>query len=371
MALAVSCAHTPLQGPWSQRPADPPLPEPPLAYNPPHYVCSRVLTPLKVDGQLDETAWQQARWTSDFADIEGPSKRAPAHRTRAKMLWDDEYLYVAAEIEEPHLWATLKERDSIIFFDNDIEIFLDPSGSTHNYVEIEINALNTVWDLALTRPYRDNGRALHGWNIAGLQTAVALHGTLNDPSDTDRGWTLEAAIPWKALKEMEPDQIPPNPGSIWRMNFSRVEWDLAVENAAYVKVTDPKTGAPLPEHNWVWSPTGLINIHYPERWGLVYFSPEPPEKSPASFSPDPDEETARLHLRTIYHRQHAYRFKHGHFSESLADLINEASGHEATQPSIQIRATWDHFQARLILPDGRTSWTIDDGGRIWKTGVEP
>ena len=82
----------------------------------------------------------------------------------AKMLWDDDYFYIGAYIEEPNVWATLTKRDSIIFQDNDFEIFIDPDGDSHNYYELEMNALNTVWDLFLVKPYRDGGPALHAWD---------------------------------------------------------------------------------------------------------------------------------------------------------------------------------------------------------------
>ena len=69
-----------------------------------------------------------------------------------KMLWDDQYLYIAADLEEPHVWATLTAHDSVIFRDNDFEVFLNPTGDSVNYFEFEINALNTGWDLFLDKP---------------------------------------------------------------------------------------------------------------------------------------------------------------------------------------------------------------------------
>jgi hypothetical protein len=74
---------------------------------------------MRIDGKLDEPAWQHAPWTSDFVDIEGAAKPAPRFRTRAKMLWDDEFLYVAAELEEPHIVATITQKNEVIFHDND------------------------------------------------------------------------------------------------------------------------------------------------------------------------------------------------------------------------------------------------------------
>src|SRR5580698_6667390 len=127
---------------------------------PKSYDCYRTPTPIQIDGKLNDPAWKTAPWTTDFVDIEGDAKPKPRFRTRMKMLWDDQYLYIAAEIEEPHLWATLTEHDSVIFQDNDFEVFLDPDSDNQNYCELEVNALNTTWDLLLTKPYRDGGRAI-------------------------------------------------------------------------------------------------------------------------------------------------------------------------------------------------------------------
>jgi hypothetical protein len=120
-----------------------------LPFAPRRYVSYRAASPINIDGKLDEPAWVSAAWTDAFVDIEGDSHGRPRFLTRAKMLWDDEYFYVAAEMEEPDLWGTLRERDSVIFHDNDFEIFIDPDGDTHAYYELEVNALGTPWDLLL------------------------------------------------------------------------------------------------------------------------------------------------------------------------------------------------------------------------------
>ena len=180
------------------------------------------------------------------------------------MLWDDEYFYVAAELEEPDVWATLTLHDSVIFRDNDFEVFLNPSGDTRNYFEFEVNALQTSWDLFLPKPYREGGTADNSWEIPQMRLAVWVDGTINDPASRDRGWTVEMAFPWAAFRERS-GRSKPQPGDVWRVNFSRVEWRTAVAGGKYAK-------QPGPEDNWVWSPQGVIDMHRPERWGYVRFS---------------------------------------------------------------------------------------------------
>src|ERR1017187_2708147 len=233
---------------------------------PKNYLCQFATGPIGIDGRLDDPAWQAAAWTDYFVDIQGDAKPKPRFHTRAKMLWDDDYLYIAAEIEEPHVWATLTNHDAVIFYDPDFEVFIDPKGETQPYYEFEMNALDTTWDLLLNKPYMDGGKPHNEWEIPGAKTAVQIRGTLNNPADTDRGWTVEIAFPWKVLGEHARHAGPPNESEQWRINFSRVEWQITHTNGAYQKV--PAT----PEDNWGWSPQGVVDMHRPEMWGVVQFT---------------------------------------------------------------------------------------------------
>src|SRR6185436_5547504 len=167
-------------------------------------------------------------------------KPKPRFRTRVKMLWDDQFFYVTADMEEPHLWATLTNHDAVIFHDPDFEVFIDPDGDGHDYYEFEINALNTGWDLLLKKPYKNGGPALNSWEIPGLKTAVNVRGTINNPADRDEGWSVEMAFPWKALAEFAHRPTPPHDGDQWRVNFSRVEWLIEVVEGKYQKVAGKK-----------------------------------------------------------------------------------------------------------------------------------
>lgn len=337
-----------------QRPLVPTALEPPRGY-----VAYRAAAPPRIDGRLDERSWAGAPWTDDFVDIRGAAAPPPRLRTRAKLLWDGKYLYVGAELREPDVWATIARRDAVIFQENDFELFIDPDGDTHDYYEIELNALGTVWDLLLTAPYRDGGRAIDAWDVRGLKVGVHVDGTLNRPGDRDRGWTVELALPWDVLWQAAAERRPPHAGERWRVNFSRVEWDVAARGGTYVKRTDA-SGRPLPEHNWVWSPQGAVNMHMPERWGYVQFSMRPAGTRSEPFVRDPDEGVAEA-LRALYYAQRTYRESHGRYAADLAQLAPAAP-----PPGATMQATADLYEIVAPAAGGRTLHIRQDG-LAWAT----
>ncbi len=341
------------------------FPEPRIPFSPPHYICYRAPSPLVIDGRLDEPAWAKSAWTEDFVDIQGPVKPRPRFKTRAKLLWDSGYLYIGAELEEPDVWATLTARDSVIFADNDFEVFIDARGDTHCYYELETNAFATEWDLLLVRPYRDGGPAIHAWDIQGLKTRVSVDGTLNRPGDKDRGWTVEIALPLEILKETVDGKKPPVPGDQWRLNFSRVEHRIEVRDGKYIKVNDPRTGRPLPEDNWTWAPQGVINIHYPEMWGYLQFSGRDAGDGQDEFVSRP-EEAAKWALRQVYYKQKTHFLNRGAYTDKPAELgLGDMAVSGYTWPP-QIKTAFDVWEAVLESQTGRESIFITGDGRVGK-----
>ncbi len=242
----------------------------------PTAVCQRAVGPIAGVGRLDEATWRKATPLSPLRDLGGgPS----AYAADIRMAYDEDYLYIGAVLPTKTLRATQTARDSVIYHDDDFEVFLDPTGTGRNYLELEINALGTVWDLFLTAPYREGAAcvALHDWDIKGLRSAVTLQGTLNAGEGDDTSWTVELAWPWASVtghSELPRRGRPPAPGTELRMNFSRV---------------DHPSGAPFgtpgyAETNTVWAPTRQTTIHAPEHWGRVRLSVNP-VGTPEAFPP--------------------------------------------------------------------------------------
>jgi WD40 repeat protein/serine/threonine protein kinase len=370
------------------------------AYLPPKgYVAYRAISPsppggegrgegpIKIDGKLDDEAWKAAPWTEDFVDIEGDFRIQPRFRTRVKMLWDDKYLYLGAELDEPHVQGTFTKHDSYIFHeDNDFEVFLSPDGTNHNYAELEMNALNTTWDLRLKKPYRDGGKPEDAWDIPGLRTAVHVNGTINNPRDVDKGWTIEIAIPWEIAKALDPTTRPmgggnergemPRDGDQWRINFSRVQWRFDIVDGKYVRRKDRR------EDNWVWSPQWVVEMHRPELWGYVQFSTAAPSPSPlpprgrgkgegapgtTAFRPDPGGPAKHL-LHQIYYAQRAYHKEHKRYAGTLAELKRDGLRHESLLAPLALELTADGFQAtaRVRRDSAVEQWHIRGDSKIWR-----
>jgi hypothetical protein len=338
-----------------------------LLQTPLHYIVSKTATPPVIDGSLSDPAWQAAPWTEYFSDIEGDIRPRPRYHTRVKMLWDDRYLYIGAQIEEPHVWAYVKNHDEVVFRDNDFEVFINPDNDARHYFEIEVNAIQTIFDLFLPEPYRNGGGALVSWDVTGLKKAVRIDGTLNDPRDTDRGWTVEYAIPIASIS-MGNGPETPHPGSLWRINFSRVEWDTDVRNGKYVHHADPLTGRAVPEHNWVWSPQGIIDMHAPERWGYLQFAGQVGASGTVPFTL-PLSEQLKNKLWEIYYRQNVYRRSHDAYAGTTDLLDMEPVTAIARERAVLvIEATAHTYKAMIACPDAGEAWTIDPQGFIENVG---
>lgn len=321
------------------------------ASEPRFYVAQRLSGAFgPLDGDLGKPAWSKAPWSTDFGDIRGEedapagSQPPPGCRTRFKMLWDDSHLYVGAELEYDgpfSIAASFTERNAPIYQrDSDIELFVDARGSCHCYRELELNALNTVWNLLLDKPYMDGGSEHSGrvakrgkplyWDVSEQRTAVRLvRGRVGDVR-APAAWSAEIAISHNETvgcpaglcsggDAPQPPPPPPRVGDVWRINLSRVE----------------RRG----DVNWVWSPqrawfpdkgrwAGVVDMHRPEAWGALHFADESgrlPDRPGVPHWP------LRAAGAMLYYAQRAFRdgAGKGSYARSVAEL--EGAGLVQTQ----------------------------------------
>jgi hypothetical protein len=214
----------------------------------PEYICYRTPSPLTIDGRLDEPAWAAA---PAVPLVLVDSGEAPRQATTARLLWDDEYLYVGFHCLDSDIWGITTERDQPIYEQEVVEVFVDDDCDDYGYVEVEVSPLNAVLDLFMLK--RDGvRRGLWDWDSAGLLTAVQVDGDPTQRGTDDHAWTVEMAIPMSDF--MTAPNLPPRPGDVWHFNLYRI--DRTTEDS---------------EHS-AWSPTGLIDNHIPQRFGRLVFS---------------------------------------------------------------------------------------------------
>lgn len=315
------------------------------------YHCQKTNIAPVIDGDINDLSWLKIDFSTKFVDIQGDKMPKPRFETRMKMMWDDSMLYIAAYMEEPHVWAKLTKDESIIFYDNDFEIFIDPDGDNHNYYELEFNALNTKWDLFLTAPYRAFQPVIYGWQALGLKSAVKIHGNINDTTGgVDSCWTFEAAIPLSILSETLKERKSPGMGDVWRVNFSRVQWKAEFLNGEYKKTSNV-------EDNWVWSPQHEINMHRPEFWGYMVFTDSLSQNS----KPITDKAFAlKLDLMKIYYEQRANWVKTGkYFGDEMTGKILKSNNY-----GVEIKVDGQQWSAHGTMNGEK--WYVNQNSKLWQ-----
>ena len=194
---------------------------------PPRLVAARTDKPVKLDGVLDEPVWSKAEATGLF--VETMSGGEASIKTRARVAYDDEQLYVAFESEDEDVWTSLKERDDKLWTQEAVEVFIDANGDGKDYIELQVNPAGAIFDSYLPA-YRKNQ---NDWN-SGIKAAVKVDGTLNKREDKDKGWTVELAIPLADTKGKGDYELtlPPKVGDSWKLNMFRLDMPRKKPQAA-------------------------------------------------------------------------------------------------------------------------------------------
>lgn len=324
------------------------------------YVCYPVSEQFTIDGKLDEPGWNSVRSSEEFVNILGRPYSCADSAVRFKMTYDSEFLYIGAEVKEKSIWAKHEKSGPNLFTDNAFEIFIDPNGNTHNYMEFQVNAMGTLAVLTLSMPYRDGNPKVKILKNTDVLSEVHVYGTLNNPMDVDSSWTVEMAIPWKLIKKYTTIGEPLNKDT-YRVNFATVRWHMetTAEGEIVKKMQEHKKWPVMPEYA-AWSPQYEIDLHKPENWGYVKFTNNNSQNVEFNCT---EEESIKWFLREIYYYQYTYYLNNGEYLTSIpAEVIAKIKDRFGNYIPI-IKATKRKYKIS-VLSDYNSYWVIDQKGKI-------
>ena len=203
---------------------------------------------FEVNGRGDHAAWGQAAWTS-------MSARQPAghsYDTRFKVLYSDTGLYVLMDGADRRLTASMTEDFMDLWNEDVFEVFLWTDERHPVYFEYEISPL--ARELPILVP--NFGGEFFGWRpwhyegSRRTRKATSVSGGPRESNASISGWRAEVFIPYALLKPLQ--NVPPKPGTRWRANFYRMDYDEGKRTA------------------WMWAPVGKT-FHEHERFGELSF----------------------------------------------------------------------------------------------------
>ena len=164
---------------------------------------------IEVDGNLDDPAWTQALLVDTFYETAFGDNRPPSVRTAARLMYDDHFLYVAVECDDPEpsrIRAPYVDRDQVFGEQDNFVVFLDPHNDRQTAQEFRVNPRGIQADGIY---YDADGNEDFGPDFY-YDAAARI---------TARGWTAELRIPLSSLRYPRAD--PQSWGLLLWRNYPR------------------------------------------------------------------------------------------------------------------------------------------------------
>lgn len=218
-----------------------------------------------IDGKLDDAIWRQVRPTKPFVTPDG-RPLDPRQLTQVRVLWDDKNLYVGATLRDDDIYNDKTGRDTTLWEQDVLEIYLDPGSDGKDYVEIQIAPTGEIFDAHFSTHRKPEWpEAAKKLTLSGMVVKLELDGSVNARGDgvTDRRWSVEAAIPFAELPGVDG---PPADGTEWAANFYRIDGKT------------PSRGGFM----GAWAPAGG-DFHNTKRFGKLAFKASAPPKVARPF----------------------------------------------------------------------------------------
>ena len=214
---------------------------------------------VTIDGTLDEALWADATRFELTRSMDGEPVRLGTRRedgnalppTQVQFAWDDANLYVAANLPDRDIRGTYAQHDDELWKEEAFEVFVFGDAKRNKYLELQVSPRGVTFDKRFTSHRKGDQAWTSTW-----ETAVAVDGTIEQPKDRDRGWAVEAGIPWAEICEHTEVTCPPAPGATLRVNVFRLERPRKADTVALSL-----------------SPTRVSDFHAPENSAVLELLP--------------------------------------------------------------------------------------------------
>lgn len=305
---------------------------------------------ITIDGSLNEAVWQNAQFTDDFVILATGAK--PVLRTRAKILWDADNLYVAFDVVDTDIYAKETVQDAGFYNRDDlVEVYIDPDGDGKKYLELGVSALGTTYDYIIIKPSETDWQDDKVWDIKNCGVKAAVHGTLNNAADKDSGWIAEIKIPFASLDYTGFGiSLPVKAGDTWRGNLCRYDYDCSSSIDDFNEET-----------SWIKIGTSSLGPHTPDKFGAFVFSSQQVGIHKETCSPAAADRRLRISNSGVSAQTILFQVDQSIRSDAVITIYSTAGQKIAAIPLYrQTSAAWSVKQ----MPSGLYICQLSDGGVV-------
>ncbi len=161
---------------------------------------------IKIDGVLDEVEWVNAPKASNFVQYEQYNGQMPSQQTEVKVLFDDDALYIGANMFDTNpelIYKELGKRDNSDNLKSDaFSVHISTYNDGLNYLQFIVSASGVQTDIKLTADEEERS-----WNAVWT----------SDVRINNKGWCVEMRIPYSALRFSNNSE-----NFDWGINFARL-----------------------------------------------------------------------------------------------------------------------------------------------------
>ena len=164
---------------------------------------------MALDGRLDEPCWAKAPVHSRFVEYYKAHPKPSALKSEMRVLYTDKALWIGLTHFEEHpekLKVVSTTRDSVDWYEDMDEIYVDPFGDAIGFTKLLVNSAGVIGDMRRV----DGSVVQNEWNGTAWRAKTSV--------GSDR-WTVEVSLPYSDLQQ------PPVVGkSVWRLCVTRYQW---------------------------------------------------------------------------------------------------------------------------------------------------